>query len=77
MYPDVFDCATFSFRIKKISTSTRIRIQIEFARPQVSGGFVERLRSTFTPNGRRKFVPRDQVSPLFSVYSLLLPRKNK
>ena len=41
MYPDVFECVTFSFRTKKkVSTSTRIRIQIEFARPQVSGGFV-------------------------------------
>ena len=40
MYPDVFECATFSFRIKKIFTCTRIRIQIEFARPHVSGGFV-------------------------------------
>ena len=39
--------------------------------------FIERLRFTFTPNGRREFVPRDQVSPLFSVYSLLLLHKNK
>ena len=31
----------------------------------------------FTPNGRREFVPRDQVFPLFSVYSLLLLHKNK
>ena len=35
-YPDIFKSATFSFRIQKISTSTRNRIQIEFARPQVS-----------------------------------------
>ena len=26
----------------------------------------------YTPKGRREFVPRDQVFPLFSVYSLLL-----
>ena len=28
---------------------------------------LERLRFTFTPNGRRDFVPRDQVFPLFSL----------
>ena len=38
---------------------------------------LERLRFTFTPNGRLEFVPRDQVCPLFSVYSLLLLHKNK
>ena len=41
------------------------------------GKILERLRFTFTPNGRREFVPRDQVFPLFSVYSLLLLHKNK
>ena len=29
---------------------------------------LERLRFTFTPNGRREFVPRGQISPLFSVH---------
>ena len=38
---------------------------------------IERLRFTFTPNGRREFVTRDQAFPLFSVYSLLLLHKNK
>ena len=38
---------------------------------------IERLRFRFTPNGRPEFVPRDQVFPLFSVYSLLLLHKNK
>ena len=38
---------------------------------------LERLRFTFTPNGRREFVSRDQVFPLFFAYSLLLLRKNK
>ena len=40
---------------------------------------VEILRFTLTTNGRRKFVPRDQVSPLFSVslHSLLLLHKSK
>ena len=38
---------------------------------------LERLRFSFTPYSRREFVPRDQVFPLFSVYSLLLLHKNK
>ena len=38
---------------------------------------IERLRFTCTPKGRREFVPRDQVSPLFSVYCLLLLLKNE
>ena len=37
---------------------------------------IERLTFTFTPNGRREFVPRDQVFPYFSVHSLLLLHKN-
>ena len=39
--------------------------------------FIERLRFTFTPNGKREFVPRDRVFPLFFVYCLLLLHKNK
>ena len=31
---------------------------------------VERLRFTLTPNGKREFVPRDQVFPLVFVYCL-------
>ena len=38
---------------------------------------IERLRFTFTPNGKRQFAPRDQVFPLFFVYRLLLLHKNK
>ena len=38
---------------------------------------IERLRITFTPNGKREFVPREQVFPLFFVYCLLLLHKNK
>ena len=30
---------------------------------------LERLRFTFTPNGRREFLPRDPVSPL--IFRLL------
>ena len=36
----------------------------------------ERLRFTFTPNGKREFAQRDQVFPLFFVYRLLLLHKN-
>ena len=38
---------------------------------------VERLRFTFTPNGKREFVPRDQVFHLFFIYWLLLLHKNE
>ena len=38
IYVDSFLSATFSFRIQ-ISMSTRIRTQIEFTRPHVSGYF--------------------------------------
>ena len=31
----------------------------------------------FTPNGKREFVPRDQVSPLIVVYCLVLLHRNK
>ena len=34
---------------------------------------IERLRFTFTPNCKREFVQRDQVSSLTVVYCLLLP----
>ena len=36
---------------------------------------VERLRFTFTPYGKREFVPRDQVFPLIVVNCLLLQLK--
>ena len=38
---------------------------------------IVRLRFTFTANGKREFVPHDQVSRLISVYCLLLLLKNK
>ena len=34
-------------------------------------------RFTFTPIGKREFVPRDLVFPLIVVYCLLLLLKNK
>ena len=37
----------------------------------------ERLRVTVTTNGKRRFVPRDQVLLLSVVYGLLLLLKNK
>ena len=43
----------------------------------VISGTIDRLRFTFTPNGKREFVPRDQVSSLTAVYCLLLPPKIK
>ena len=34
---------------------------------------VERLSITFTSNGKREFVPRDQVYPLLVAYCSLFP----
>ena len=42
-----------------------------------SGGELERLRFTFTPNSKQEFVSRDQLFPLIAVYCLLLVLKNK
>ena len=36
---------------------------------RVHSVIIERLRFTFTPNGKREFVPRDQVFPL--IFRLL------
>ena len=38
---------------------------------------LERLRFTLTPNGKREFVPSDQVFPLTVVYHLLPLHKNR
>ena len=38
---------------------------------------LDRLRFTFTPNGEREFVPRDQVFPLIVANCLLLQLTNK
>ena len=32
---------------------------------------------TFTPNGKREFVPRDHIFPLIAVYCFLFVLKNK
>ena len=44
----------------------------------VTTHLLERLRFRFTPNGKRKFVPREQVFefPLIAVNCLLLQLKN-
>ena len=39
--------------------------------------WLDRLRFTFTPNGKREFVPRDQVFPLIVANCLLLQLTNK
>ena len=36
---------------------------------------IERLRFTFTPNGRREFVPCDQVFPLFRLLFIASTQK--
>ena len=37
---------------------------------------LERLSITFTSNGKREFVPRDQVSPLLAIYCSLFQHVN-
>ena len=41
-----------------------------------AGSSTERLSITFTLNGKREFVPRDQVSSLLVVYCSLFPHLN-
>ena len=52
--------------VKKMKISRRVR-----------NGVIERLRFTFMPNGKRQFVPRDQVCHLIVVNCLLLLHRNK
>ena len=47
------------------------------AEPRDLMKIIERLKFTFTPNGKREFVPRDQVLTLFFFHSVLLLHKNK
>ena len=53
------------------------RKPVDKSLPVVRRTISQRLRSTFMPNGKREFVPRDQVFPLIVVYCLLLLHKNK
>ena len=62
---------------RKISTGMKRSIWIF---PGISGYSIQTvstLRFTFTPNGNREFVPRDQVFSLIVVHCLLLLLKNK
>ena len=54
--------------INSSSTETTIHVF-----KQATSGYllIERLNITFTSNGKREFVPRDQVSPLLVVDCLL------
>ena len=47
---------------------------IQWARDKVK--LLERLSITFTSNGKREFVPREQVSPIPIVYCSLFLHKN-
>ena len=61
---------------KKI-THAQIPIRLFARRTFGEKKIVKRLRFTFTPNGKREFVPSDQVFPLIVGYFLLLLLKNK
>ena len=62
---------------KKI-THAQIPIRLFAMRTCGEKKIVKRLRFTFTPNGKREIVPRDQVFPLIVGYFLvLLLLKNK
>ena len=51
-----------------------VKLVVNFIRSLIC--IIERLSITFTSNGKREFVPRDQVSPLLVVYCSLLLRIN-
>ena len=77
---------------RKLQSATRFAVQLSTFKAVCAPSLSERtflckrtltsveiLRFTLTTNDRRKFVPRDQVFPLFSVslYSLLLLHKSE
>ena len=53
----------YSFLVREI-VKLNLKFAVNFAVSLIM--LIERLRFTFTPNGRLEFIPRDQVSPLFS-----------
>ena len=62
---------------RKISTGMKPSIWVF---PGISGFAIQivgAVRFTFTPNGNREFVPRDQVFPLIVPHCLLLVLKTK
>ena len=52
----------YSFLVREI-VKLNLKFAVNFAVSLIM--LIERLRFTFTPNGRLEFIPRDQVSPLF------------
>ena len=53
----------YSFLVREI-VKLNLKFAVNFAVNLIM--LIERLRFTFTPNSRLEFIPRDQVSPLFS-----------
>ena len=53
----------YSFLVREI-VKLNLKFAVNFAVNLIT--LIERLRFTFTPNSRLEFIPRDQVSPLFS-----------
>ena len=53
----------YSFLVREI-VKLNLKFAVNFVVSLIM--LIERLRFTFTPNGRLEFIPRDQVSPLFS-----------
>ena len=51
----------YSFLVREI-VKLNLKFAVNFAVSLIM--LIERLRFTFTPNGRLEFIPRDQVSPL-------------
>ena len=72
---------------RKLQSATRFAVKLKpYADPLCSERTflckrtlksVEILRFTLTTNGRRKFVPRDQVSPLLVVFGSLQLNENR
>ena len=75
LFSPSFQTFPLNTRTRAFLTYTKIRADLQSR--SHNDHILERLRFTFTPNGRREFVTRDQAFPLFSVYSLLLLHKNK
>ena len=68
-------CEPCVTRDRKKSTHAQIPIRLFARRTCGEKKIVKRLRFTFTPNGKREFVPRDQVFSLIVGYFLLLKNK--
>ena len=73
---DAVDWRKFGF-LYIFKTDSSLRPHLNILILGLNFHLVGRLRFTFTPNGKREFVPRDQVFFLIVVYCLLLLLKNK